>query len=103
MCFSSGDRYDEDWRKYKQEWIAYDEYKKAKEEKFKKKTRGYYQKEELVLKRKTNLEAMLTCFAAASEKSHDEIDAAMRDQQAMMKDQLVLMRNQQASILKTAC
>ena len=31
VCYSSGDRYNEDWRKLKKEWFSYDEYKKKKE------------------------------------------------------------------------
>lgn len=33
VCYSSGDKYDDDWRKPKKEWFPYDEYKKQKEEK----------------------------------------------------------------------
>lgn len=30
VFFSSGDRYDDDWRKPEKEWLPYDEYKKEK-------------------------------------------------------------------------
>ncbi|KAL7598776.1 hypothetical protein Lser_V15G25946 [Lactuca serriola] len=90
----------------KKKWLPYDEYKKAKEEKYRQKARGFYQKEEPVQEKKTDLEAMLTRFVSAFEKRHDESDAAIRDQQKMMKehqtmmmDQQTLLRNQQASIL----
>lgn len=33
-CYWSGDKYGEDWRKPKNEWLPYEEYKKAKEHKF---------------------------------------------------------------------
>ncbi|XP_023771140.1 uncharacterized protein LOC111919779 [Lactuca sativa] len=106
VCYSSGDRFDHDWRKPKKEWLPYDEYKKAKEEKYRQKARGFYQKEEPAQEKKTDLEAMLTRFVSASEKRHDESDAAIRDQKKMMKehqtmmmDQQSLLRNQQASIL----
>lgn len=68
VCYSNGDRYDEDWRKPKKVCLPYKEYKKAKEEKFKRKARGCYQKEEPVPEKKTNLEATLTHFGAALEK-----------------------------------
>ena len=48
VCYSSGDRFDDNWRKPKKEWLPYDEYKKTREEKYKQKERGYYQKEEPV-------------------------------------------------------
>ncbi|KAL7605584.1 hypothetical protein Lser_V15G18945 [Lactuca serriola] len=106
VCYSSGDRFDDDWRKPKKEWLPYDEYKKEKEEKYRKKARGFYQKEEPAQEKKKDLEAMLTRFVSASEKRHDESDAAIRDQQKMMKehqtmmmDQQALLWNQQASIL----
>ncbi|XP_052626825.1 uncharacterized protein LOC111876818 [Lactuca sativa] len=81
--------------------MLYDEYKKANEEKYKMKTRGFYQKEESVKDKKMDFEDMLTRFAAASEKRHNETDVAIREQQAMMKEQQSLMRNQQASIMTT--
>ena len=34
VCYSSGDKFDEDWRKPKKEWLPYEEYKKQKEEKY---------------------------------------------------------------------
>ncbi|KAL7603345.1 hypothetical protein Lser_V15G20375 [Lactuca serriola] len=42
---------------------------------------------------------MLTCFAAASEKRHEETKATIREQKTMMREQQTLLRNQQASIL----
>ncbi|KAL7608785.1 hypothetical protein Lser_V15G13163 [Lactuca serriola] len=99
VCYPSGDKYDEDWRKPRKEWLPYDEYKKAKEEKYKMKTRGFFQKEEPVQEKKLDFEDMITRLAAASEKRHNETDDAIREQQLMMKEQQELMRNQQASIL----
>ncbi|KAL7597747.1 uncharacterized protein LOC128134133 [Lactuca sativa] len=91
VCYSSGDRYDEDWHKPKKEWHPYDEYMKAKEEKYKQKGRGFYQKEDPAQEIKPSLEEMLTKFVAASEKRHNEHDAAIRETRTML-------RNQQASI-----
>lgn len=34
-CYYSGDRYDEDWRKLKKEWLPYGKSRKVKEEKYK--------------------------------------------------------------------
>lgn len=113
VCYSSGDRYDDNWRKPKKDWLPYDEYKKAKEEKYKQKDKGFYQKEELVQEKKSDFEDMLTRFAAASEKRHNDTEAAMKEQrnmlrepqgmirehQTMMIDQRAMLRNQQASIL----
>ncbi|XP_052624758.1 uncharacterized protein LOC128132285 [Lactuca sativa] len=91
VCYSSGDRYDEDWRKPKKEWLPYEEYKKAKEEKYRQKGRGFYQKEDLTQERKPSLEEMLTKFVAASEKRHSDHDGAIQETRTML-------RNQQASI-----
>ncbi|XP_052621827.1 uncharacterized protein LOC128127385 [Lactuca sativa] len=91
VCYSSGDRYDEDWRKQKKDWLPYEEHKKAKEERFRQKGRGFYQKEEPVQDRKPSLEEMLTKFVAASEKRHSDHDAAIQETRTML-------RNQQASI-----
>ncbi|XP_023739500.1 uncharacterized protein LOC111887560 [Lactuca sativa] len=93
------------WKAQK-EWLPYDEYKKAKEEKYKQKARGFYQKEEPVQENQLELEDMLTRFVAAFEKRHNDTDCVIKDQQnmlrvhqIMMKDQRALLRNQQASIL----
>ncbi|XP_052620935.1 uncharacterized protein LOC128126837 [Lactuca sativa] len=91
VCYSSGDRYDEDWRKPKKEWFPYEEYKKAKEEKFRQKGRGFYQKEESAQERKPSLEEMLTKFVVASEKRHSDHNAAIQETR-------ITLRNQQASI-----
>ncbi|XP_052624837.1 uncharacterized protein LOC128132355 [Lactuca sativa] len=91
VCYSSRDRYDEDWRKPKKEWLPYEEYKKAKEEKFRQKGRGFYQKEEPAQERKPSLEDMLIKFVATSEKRHSDHDAAIQETRTML-------RNQQASI-----
>nr|KAJ0225504.1 hypothetical protein LSAT_V11C100031130 [Lactuca sativa] len=99
VCYSSVNKYDEDWRKPKREWLTYVEYKKAKKEKYKMKTRGFFQKEEPVQEKKLDFEDMLTGLAAASEKRHNETNVAIREQQLIMKEQQALMRNQQASIL----
>ncbi|XP_023748419.1 uncharacterized protein LOC111896683 [Lactuca sativa] len=90
-CYSSGQRFDDNWQKPKKEWLPYDEYKKAKEEKYTQKARGFYQKEEPVQEKKPNLEEMLTKFVAASEKRHNDHDVAIQDTRTML-------RNQQASI-----
>lgn len=106
VCYSSGDRFDDDWRKPKKEWLPYDEYKKEKEGRYRQKACRLYQKEEPVQEKKTDLEAMLAGFASVSEKRHDDVEVAIRDQQkimkehqAMMMDQQSLLQNQQASIL----
>ncbi|KAL7609424.1 hypothetical protein Lser_V15G10314 [Lactuca serriola] len=91
VCYSSGDRYDEHWRKPKKEWIPYEEYKKAEEEKLRQKGRGFYQKEEPAQERKPSLEEMLTKFVVASEMRHSDHDAAIQETRTML-------RNQQASI-----
>ena len=101
VCYLSGDRYDEDWRKPKKEWLPYEEYKKAKEEKFRQNVRGFYQKEEPFQEKKMDFEDILTSFASASEKRHDKNDEVIRDKQAIMKEKQALMRNQKASILNT--
>ena len=59
-CYSSGNRFDDDWRKPKKEWLPYDEYKKVKEEKYRLNTRGFYQKKEVVQEKKTDFEEILT-------------------------------------------
>ncbi|XP_052621649.1 uncharacterized protein LOC128127245 [Lactuca sativa] len=107
VCYSSGDRYDDNWQKPKKEWLPYDEYKKAKEEKYKQKERGFYQKEEPVIEKKVDLEEIFTRFLTSSEKRHNDTDIELKEQrimlkdhQAMMKDQQNLLRNQQASIHK---
>lgn len=46
VFYSSGDKFDEYWRKPKNEWFPYDEYKKEKEEKYRQTGRGYYKKEQ---------------------------------------------------------
>ncbi|XP_023767897.1 uncharacterized protein LOC111916464 [Lactuca sativa] len=104
--YSSGGRYDDDWRKPKKEWLPCDEYKKANRKSISKKQGVFYQKEELVHEKKSDFEDMLTRFAVASEKRHNDTDAAIKEQQnlmkenqIMMKDHATLHRNQQASIL----
>jgi len=52
VCYSSGYKYDEDWRKPKKEWLPYDEYKKQKEEKYRQTGRDFYQKEQPPPKKK---------------------------------------------------
>ena len=59
VCYPSGYKYDEDWRKPRKEWLPYDEYKKAKEEKYKMKIRGFFQKEEPMQEKKLDFEDML--------------------------------------------
>lgn len=86
VYYSSGDRYDEDCRKPKKEWLPYEEYMKEKEEKFRQKARGSYQSDETVQEKKMDLKDILTHFASASEKRHNETDAAIREQQEMMKE-----------------
>lgn len=98
-CYSSDDHYDEDWRKNKKTWLPYDEYNKSKEEKFEQKGKGFYQRKEPAPEKKPDFESMLARFAAALEKRHDETEAAIREQQALMTYQQTLLRNQQASIL----
>ena len=68
VCYSSGDKYDEDWRKPKKEWLPYEEYKKQKEEKFRQTGRGFYQREQPLVEKKSELETMLMKFMEASEK-----------------------------------
>ncbi|XP_052627764.1 uncharacterized protein LOC111897230 [Lactuca sativa] len=92
VLYSSGDRYDENWRKPKKEWLPYEEYKRAKEEKYKQKERGYYQMEEPVMEKKADLEEMFTRFIAVSEKRHNHHDDAIQETRNML-------RNQQESIL----
>lgn len=73
-CYLSGDRYDEDWRRPKKEWLPYDEYKKANEEKYRQQGHGFYQMELPAPEKKNDFEAMLSRFEAASEKRHDDTD-----------------------------
>lgn len=96
VFYSSGDKYDEDWRKPKKQWFPYDEYKKKKEEKYRQTGRDFYQKEQPQPEKNVDLESMLRRFIEASEKRHDEIDAEIRDQMIMMKDQQAMMSEQQA-------
>lgn len=49
-------------------------------------------------RKEEDFEAILTRFASDSEKSHDETNTTIRDQQDLMSDQQDLMRNQQDSI-----
>ncbi|XP_052627126.1 uncharacterized protein LOC128133656 [Lactuca sativa] len=49
VFYSSDDRYDENWRKPKKDWLPYEEYKKAKEEKYKKKRGGFIQRKNRVM------------------------------------------------------
>lgn len=44
-------------------------------------------------KKRRNFEAMRARFASASEKRHDESDAAIRDQQLIMKEHKVMMKD----------
>ena len=55
VCYSSGDKYEEDWQKPKKEWLPYEEYKKQKEEKFRQTSRGFYQREQPPIEKKTKL------------------------------------------------
>lgn len=41
VFYSSGDRYDDDYRKPKREWKSYDKYKKYKEKRFRQQGRGW--------------------------------------------------------------
>mgnify|MGYP001598848233 CR=1 FL=1 len=101
VLYSSGDRFDDNLRKPKKEWLPYEEYKKENEEKFKQKERGYYQKEEPIVEKKVDLEEMLTRFVAASEKRHNDTDATLKDQQNMLREHQLMMKDQQA--FKTYC
>ncbi|XP_023766971.1 uncharacterized protein LOC128127960 [Lactuca sativa] len=75
---SSGDRFDEDWRKPKKKWLPYDEYKRP-----------------LQKKRHEGTKAAI--------KEHQELmkgqKMMMKEQQEMMRNTQALVRNQQASIL----
>lgn len=82
VCYSSGDKYDEDWRKPKKKWLPYDEYKKAKEEKFWQTCHGFYQKEQSEPEKKIDFESWVARFVGASEKRHDAIDSTLRKQKA---------------------
>ncbi|KAL7615461.1 hypothetical protein Lser_V15G05949 [Lactuca serriola] len=102
VCYSSGDRYDEDWRKPKKEWLPYEEYKKAKEEKFRQKGRGFYQKEEPAQERKPSLEEMLTKFVATSEKRHSDHDVAIQETKTMLRNQQASIHNIETQLRKLA-
>lgn len=67
-CYLSGDRYDEDWKKTKKEWLPYDGYKKGKEEKYRQQGHKFYQKEQSDPEKKNDFEAMLARFVATSER-----------------------------------
>ncbi|XP_023750329.1 uncharacterized protein LOC111898666 [Lactuca sativa] len=58
-----------------------------------KKKRGYYQKEEPTQERKPNLEEMLTKFVAASEKRHNDRDAAIQETRTMLRNQKASIHN----------
>ncbi|KAL7584927.1 hypothetical protein Lser_V15G44247 [Lactuca serriola] len=73
VCYSSGDKYEEDWRKPKKEWLPYEEYNKQKEEKFRKTGWGF-------------------CWISFRKRS------IMKNHHEMMIDQQALIKNQQASI-----
>ncbi|XP_023760786.1 uncharacterized protein LOC111909226 [Lactuca sativa] len=98
VCYSSGDKFNEDWRKPKKEWLPYDEYKRQKEEKYKQTCRGFYQKEQPPAEKKVDLENMLTRFMEASERRHDDINAVLKEHMNMMKEQHKMMIDQQASL-----
>lgn len=34
ICYSSGDQFNEDWRRPKKEWLPYEEYKKQNQENY---------------------------------------------------------------------
>ena len=93
VCYSSGDRFDDNWRKPKKEWLPYDEYKKIRDKKYKQKERGFYQKEELVHEKKSDLEDMLTKFVAASEKRHNDTNATLKYQQNMLTKNQLMMKD----------
>ena len=81
--YSIGDQYNEDWRKPK-ECLPNDEYKKAKEEKYRQQCRRFDQKEQPTPEKKNEFEPMLARFTAASEKRHDETDVVLQNQQALI-------------------
>lgn len=62
--YSSGDRFDKDQRNPKKKC------KKSKEEKYKQRGRGFYQRQEPALEKKPDFKLMLTLFTTASEKRH---------------------------------
>ena len=86
MCYSSGDRFDKDWRTIKIEWLPYEEYKKQKEEKYRPIGRGYYQKEQSPPEKKMKFESMLNRFMEAFEKRHDTTDITMINHQGSIKN-----------------
>ncbi|XP_023728212.1 uncharacterized protein LOC111875917 [Lactuca sativa] len=98
VCYLSGDKYDEDRRKPKKEWLPYDEYKKQKEEKFRQTGRGFYQKEQPPAEKKVDLETVLMKFMEASEKRDDDTDAVLKEHMKMMKEQQTMMIDQEASL-----
>lgn len=79
--------------------MPYEEYKKQKEGKYRQTGWGFYQKEQPPAERKVELETMLARFMEASEKRHDETDAAIKDQSMMMKDQHAMMKDQQTMMI----
>lgn len=54
-CYSSGDMYDEDWRKPKKEWLPYDGYKKEKRRSTRNKFAGIIKRSNQLPKRRMNL------------------------------------------------
>ena len=66
--------------------MLHDEYKKAKEEKFRQTGRGFYQKEQQPPENKFEFKSMLACFARVSRKRHDATDATIRNQQAAISN-----------------
>lgn len=86
VCSLSGDKYDDDWRKPRNEWLPYYKYKKQKDEKYRKIGRGFYQEEQPPSNNKSEFELMLARFAVIYQKGHDAIDSTIRNQQATIKN-----------------
>ena len=98
VCYSSGDKYVENWRKPKREWLPYNKYKKQKEEKYRQIDRGFYEKEQPPPEKKVDLESTLHRFMEVSKKRYVEKDAVIREDQNIMKEQQALLRSDQALI-----
>lgn len=82
--YSSGDMFDEHWRRPKKEWKPYEEYQREKKDIYRQQGGGFYQKEKFLIEKKPKLDSFFNRFMAASEKRHENTDVTLRNQQALI-------------------
>lgn len=102
VCYSSGDRYNEDLRNPKREWKPYDEYKIEKKENYRQQGRGFYEQEKPVPKKKPDLQSILTRFVEASEKSHNDVNVALKEKKSFITRRTRNIKRSTCHITKSA-